>query len=143
MAQPNREQRRKAQAAQTRTPDSVEAIYTKSNACRVIHVDGAYGGVTPQLNIYMALYSEHNALPSAAVYVLDRAEKVAREQIQTPSNQWVREIETEVLMSREMARSLRDWLDGRLAIADKLESDQGVTFATRSEDTGVRNADAS
>lgn len=136
MAQPNRQLRR--QRAPQGAADRIEAVYVKSGACRVIHVDGAHGGLTPQLNVYMALFSEHVAPPEAAVYVLDRAQKVAKELPRPPSNKWVREIETEVIMSREVARLLRDWIDERLNAAEKLEADPNASFSTSpAHDAGI------
>lgn len=132
VAQPNREQRRQRRGV---AENRLEAIYVKSNACRVIHADGAYGGLTPQLNIYMALYSEHNALPASAVYVLDPAEKTAREETQAPPREWTREIEAEVIMSRDMARSLRDWLDARIKAVEEVEANPDAAFKVQSIDT--------
>ncbi|MEX1253185.1 MAG: hypothetical protein WEE64_02475 [Dehalococcoidia bacterium] len=105
--------------------------------------DGAYGGITPQLNVYMALYSEHNKPPESTLFVLDVAAKIAREQEPNPSNQWIREIEVEAIMSLDVARSLRDWLNARLAIAEELRSDPNTTFTTKGADTGDGNAEAS
>ena len=139
MAQDSREQRRRARGtAGAGAANRIEATYIKSSACRVIHVDGAHGGLTPQLNVYMALFSEHVAPPESAIYVVDRAEKTAREQPRPPSNKWVREIETEVIMSREVARLIRDWIDERLNAAEKLEADPNATILiTKPEgDTG-------
>lgn len=142
MAQPSRQQRRQKQKAKAKPPDSLEILYTKSNACRVVHADGAYGGVTPTLNIYMALYSQHNATPDATTLRFDRAAKVAKEEIRTPTHPWVREIESEVIMSRDTALALRDWLNGRLDVADKMESDSDIIFTTKVEGTGGRYADS-
>ena len=144
MAQPSRQQRRQKQrAAKATPPDRLEILYTKSNACRVVHADGAYGGVTPTLNIYMALYSQHNATPTATTLRFDRATKVAAEEIHAPSHQMVREIESEVIMSLGTARALRDWLTGRLDVADKAASDSDAVFTTQAEGTGGRYADSS
>jgi len=46
-------------------------------------------------------------------------------------------------MSLEMARSLRDWLDGRLAIADKMQTDPKAAYSTRSTETGGSHANPS
>ena len=143
MPQPNRQQRQKKQKAPTAPPNRLDILYTKSNACRVVHADGAYGGVTPTLDIYMALYSQHNATPEGTTLRFDHAAKTAREEIHKPRHQWVREIESEVIMSRDTARSLRDWLNGRLDVADKMDSDSDIVFTTEAESTGGRYADSS
>ena len=143
MPQPNRQQRQKKQKATAAPSDRLEILYTKSNACRVVHADGAYGGVTPTLNIYMALYSQHNATPDRSTLHFDHTAKTAKEEISNPGHQWVREIESEVIMSRDTARALRDWLSGRLDVADKMESDSDIVFTAKVEGTGGRYADSS
>jgi hypothetical protein len=118
-------------------------VYIKSNACRVIHADGAYGGVTTQLLIYMALYSEHNMPPDKATIILDRNDKTAREEPQPRSNKVTREIETEVMMSLDVARALRDWLAERLAAAEKIQDNPNVIFSAKTENTtGGTHADS-
>ena len=86
----------------------------------MIYADGAYGGPTGHGLIYMALYSEHTKLPESARFDIDPASKTARPQRVTPTLNWIREVEAEVLMTVEFAKSLRQWLDQRIAV---LESD--------------------
>jgi hypothetical protein len=90
----------------------------------------------------MALYSEHNTLPESAEIIIDREKKTAEQRYQTPANLWSREVEAEVIMSRDVARSLRDWLSGRLEVADTMEGDADITFQVTSATDGEKYADS-
>src|SRR5689334_16135095 len=39
-------------------PNKLRIEYKKSNSFRVIHADGAYGGTSPRLQLFIAFYSE-------------------------------------------------------------------------------------
>jgi hypothetical protein len=45
--------------------------YIKSNLFRVIHADGAIGGVTPSGNLHLAFFSERPAIPRMIVHKRD------------------------------------------------------------------------
>ena len=86
--------------------------YIKGNFFRVIHADGVLGGSTPSGNIHMAFFSERQPIPKREVYglkpdgslgdlIIDQ--KVSRHAI-------VREVDCDVIMSREVAQSLLKWL---------------------------------
>ena len=111
-------------------PTKVEATYVKSQLCRVIHADGAWGGLTPQGTIHMALFSEHTKAPDATVFLLDRATQTAKEQPAGPQTTWIREVEADIILTREAARALRDWLTDKLTKAAEMETNAAV-FTTR------------
>lgn len=50
--------------AETTPPSSIKIYYEKGKFFRVIHVDGALGGLTPTRNIFVSLYSQRNPLPT-------------------------------------------------------------------------------
>jgi hypothetical protein len=96
--------------------------YTKSSLCRVIHMDGAWGGVTPQGHVQMGLYSEKHEVPESHTYDVvgkDSSSKsgVLRQKA-IADRGLVREIEVEVIMSTEVARALMRWLEERLAMVE-------------------------
>ena len=130
---------RVGQAQQTAPPLRIETKYVRSNLCRVIHADGAWGGVTSRLYIHMGLFSERNVSPESGTYVLDPKEHVAREEVKgLPKQQILRETEADVIMSVETARALRDWLTERLAVADQIAADPEAAFTTRTTSTEKR-----
>ncbi len=108
----------------------VTVRYTRSAFCRVIHADGAWGGLTPQGNIQMALYSEKVEIPELTTYeVLGQAGSPMgslreKQVVQRGHN---REVEVEVILSPAVAMSLRDWLQDKL---DKLQAIQAKQPAT-------------
>lgn len=94
--------------------------YIKSNLFRVIHADGAHGGVTTNGLIQMAVYSERLPIPQSTVHELKadgtlseeiRDERVARQAI-------IREVEVEVLLNSATAKALLKWLTDQVALLE-------------------------
>ncbi len=89
--------------------------YIKAQHFRVIHADGAIGGLTPNGHIHMALYSERAAIPRRMVFPLEanklggeiQSERVSRDA-------YVREIDVDVMMTLDVAEALRQWLDDKV-----------------------------
>ncbi len=102
--------------------------YTKSVLCRVIHVDGAWGGITPQGYIQMDLYSEKHEVPDSHTYdVLGKDPKSQRgtlKEKQVVNRGLGREVEVEVIISPEVARALKNWLEERLAMIEAVQAKQ-------------------
>lgn len=102
-----------AEKADSPTPkqaDSVKFHYIKGNDFRVIHVDGALGGPTPQGLIHIAVFSERFPIPLQSVhqreddhFSREPSEIVARDGI-------VREVEADLMVSANVAKRLVDWL---------------------------------
>jgi hypothetical protein len=126
----NRAQRR--HPAQPSEATKLEIPYVKSNFCRVIHVDGAYGGpIAPSgvYEIYMALYSQHQKFPDSVRFIVDPVSRTARPAAQNQENSTiVREIEIEVMMSLPFAKSLRDWLDDKIQKAEQENPEETLTI---------------
>jgi len=114
-------------------PQEVQELRTRfkrSKFCRVIHADGAWGSVTPQLNVHMALFSEHRALPDGTLIQMDEVGGVKDTPTEDPAI-LIREIEADVILSEQAAIALRDWLTGRI---DQLKGFRTeVASAQRSE----------
>lgn len=92
---------------------SVDFHFIKSNMFRVIHMDGAWGGITPQGQIQMAIFSERTAFPSRVRHEIDSGQLGA--EIDREGHRGIeREIEVDVRMSLEKAISLRNWLSDRI-----------------------------
>lgn len=114
-------------------PESVRITYLKSPGYRAIHVDGALGGPTPDLNIYLALWSQRGAIPDATVHSISadgRFDAHAKEVIARSSGM-IREVECGVMMSIEAAKSLHEWLGEKLSETEELkkasQQDAGIT----------------
>ncbi|HVV17421.1 MAG TPA: hypothetical protein VHH90_09485 [Polyangia bacterium] len=97
--------------------------YIKSAHFRVIHVDGAHGGLRPSgRTIHMALFSERNAIPQHEEYTVadgalgERIRRDGREAI-------VREVEVDAIMDLDTAKALRDWLTQVVAQAEGVSAE--------------------
>jgi hypothetical protein len=87
--------------------------YVKSNFFRVIHADGAWGGVSPFGDIHIAFYSERAAIPdSSKVIVSQKTGQVSEEHIAT--SELVREVESDVVVDLGTAIRIRAWLDDKI-----------------------------
>ena len=95
-------------------PLELRTQIVRGNFARVIRVDGAWGGVTPQWNIHMALYSERWRLPTETVIRKD-ADGVIRDYPLDPPGVVIREIEMDVILEEKAAIWLRDWLTTKIA----------------------------
>jgi hypothetical protein len=110
-----------------RLSGEMKFYFEKSNFFRVIHVDGAFGGLAPTAaGIQMSIYSERSPIPKEVVHqvsdgaagpeILDR--RVVRDGV-------FREVEGTLHMSLDVAKSIRDWLswkiDGLTLINDQLK----------------------
>ncbi len=85
--------------------------YKKSQSFRVIHADGAYGGTSPRLQLFIAFYSERFPIPTVLTYETSATGAPQREIItERESKEGVfREIEVGVTL--DIAR-LRAFLPG-------------------------------
>lgn len=95
--------------------------YIKGQHFRVIHTDGAIGGITPRGLIHMSLYSERQAIPRRTVSAIEDnklgdeilTERVARDAV-------VRELDVDVIMTIDSAESLCVWLREKVTLAKQM-----------------------
>jgi hypothetical protein len=110
--------------------------FHKSTAFRVVHADGAWGGLTPRLDVFMTFYSERPPIPQVIVHEITdrgllgqevRSEREAKDGI-------IREAEVGVTMDLSVAKSLVAWLQEKIREAEKLRSTV-ASEATAKEET--------
>lgn len=114
---------------------AIEAVFTKSNLFRVIHADGAWGGIAPNGLIRMAIYSESQPLPESVRYELKEERLVEKDRKQPPLGTIIRELEVDVVMDIRVARSLRNWLDDKIKQFE--QSEQAVRARSASSSHGA------
>ncbi|MDA2915925.1 hypothetical protein MYX64_03655 [Nitrospinae bacterium AH_259_B05_G02_I21] len=99
--------------------------YIKSQYFRVIHADGAIGGVTPSGFIHFALYNERPAIPRQITHLINpdgslgelvTEKTVSRETV-------VREMDVDVVLSVPVAESLRKWLKEQIDNAKTVQAE--------------------
>ena len=89
--------------------------YIKSNLFRVIHVDGAYGGITPSGDIHCAVYSERGAIPQVTEHLVTETGFLEDQQVVLEGKAGlVRELDADLVLSLAAAGELRDWLTKRI-----------------------------
>ena len=111
-----------APGSQTRKIE-VEAEFVKSNFYRVVHADGAFGGMTPNGQIRMAIYSEFQRFPHTITYDISsgRAQEIGR--YPEPGSgppPVTRELEVDIAMNLSVARVIHQWLGNKIGEAERL-----------------------
>jgi hypothetical protein len=97
--------------------------YIKANFFRVVHADGAFGGITPQGYLHMALYSERRALPKQMVYSISKDGTIGPEMTERRDsrNAIVREVECDVILDERTMRSVHKWLGEKIEELQQLK----------------------
>lgn len=111
------------------TNQTVSFRYYKSHNFRVIHADGAFGGMTPRAGLFVAFYNERFPIPEATTHSITqdgalgeelRSERVSKKEI-------IREVEAGVLLDVEAAKSLVQWLNQKISEVEKARTQSGVS----------------
>ena len=101
--------------------------YIKNASFRVIHTDGAIGGVTPQGNIHFALFSERAAIPRLLVHEANPdgtlGKALSDRTVVRPGI--IREMDVDVVMSLATAKLFAAWLGDRIADLKKRQKKVG------------------
>ena len=100
-------------------PSEIKFDYIKSNQFRVIHVDGAHGGVSPKGLIQMAFFSERAPIPKQETYELEQGKLGKRKKVKQ-REAIIREVEVETLIDLQVAKVIVRWLGEKIDQAEKL-----------------------
>lgn len=102
-------------------PSSIDFYYIKSNSFRVVHGDGVWGGTTPRGYIAINFFSERSPIPQKLTHEItptglgDETGREWREGI-------IREVEVEVLVDLDTAKSLIPWLEGHISALEEIQA---------------------
>jgi hypothetical protein len=103
-------------------PREISFNYVKSNLFRVIHADGAWGGLSPRGDIHIAFYNERAAIPDFSRIVISQSARVVESETFEATSELVREVEVDVIVDLTTAKGLRTWLDNMIsALEDRLK----------------------
>lgn len=104
-------------------PDHVAFDYIKSTLFRVAHVDGVIGSGTPSGLLHIACYSERPAIPRRMVFEVTSDGRMGDEipTMKETRDSIVRELEVDLLMSVQVASSLRDWLGLQIENIERMQ----------------------
>lgn len=127
---------------ETPTERRMEVRYLKSSAFRVIHTDGAWGGVTPRGDIHMVLYSERPSIPDNSFYEVSADGHVGKEIPGTgttlATRGMVREVEVDAIMTLPTAKVLLEWLSNKVNYIEKaIEKAVAESEASEKNSEGV------
>lgn len=93
----------------------IQTRFTRSNFCRVIRMDGAWGSITPQGLIHMAIYNERWEMPAGSTITAGPNSKL-KEVADTTEGRAIREIEADIFLDLPTAISLRNWLNDKIEL---------------------------
>ena len=108
---------RVAKRSKRRRPEAKRATvtfkFTESQHHRVIHVDGAWGGITGQGLIHIDLFSEYKSPPDSVRVQLE-AGKPPKELARVSGEAITREREITAILNLQTATAIRDWLSQKI-----------------------------
>jgi hypothetical protein len=113
-------------ADEPKLPPFIRFHWVKSQYFRVIHADGAYGGLTPYGGVFCCLYSDRIPIPTVTAQVVQKNGQVGEEiadKKEGPDG-IEREVETCFVMNLTTAKSLRDLLDTRIKLLESMQPEQ-------------------
>jgi hypothetical protein len=111
-----------AQPDSQREPVEINYDLLKSRLFRVIHVDGAYGGLNPSLSIHMAIYSERTSIPTSMTHEVDPKTGIGKELAdkRVTRKALIREVEASLIMDIPTAQAMIDWLQDKVKQAQEV-----------------------
>jgi hypothetical protein len=100
-------------------PSEVTIFVGKSAFFRVVHADGTLCAFSPAGNVCLTFYNDHAPLPKEMVEGVDNSGFATGEIREKRSERkgYDREVETEIVMSKEAAARLWRWLGEELGLA--------------------------
>lgn len=111
-------------APQNAPVSKVTVFQEKAASFRVIHADGAWASVNPYRNLHIAFYSERAPIPKSIELGFDKKlgwrELVNERDVKKG---WFREMEVDIVLSLEAARTLQDSLVKWIAVLEEQEAD--------------------
>lgn len=104
---------------------NIKFHYIKSKDFRVIHGDGAWGGMTPRGYITIGFYSERNPIPQELTHEVNADGQLGPIVQRKTKEGIVREMEVEVIVDLDAAKSLIQWLQNHVNILSEHVSPKG------------------
>ena len=104
-------------------PTEIQFYFVKGNQHRVIHVDGAWGGITSSGGVHMSVYSERVDVPSKVVHEVE-GNKLGKEKTdrREGGEQIIRELDATLVMNLKTATVIRDWLSEKITLIKDITS---------------------
>jgi hypothetical protein len=105
--------------------DGFPAHYIKSNYFRVIHMDGAWGSVTPSGNaIQMVVFSHRLPIPKVMTHEIAPDGSIVGDREVTTLVGIVREMEAAMILDLQTAKNLHKWLSDKIDQLTKITEEK-------------------
>lgn len=114
MAQDEKKQEKQGSQSQS----EIDFHYIKTDNYRTFHVDGAFGGPTPNGQIYISLFIERAPIPEIVRHKINADGTISEEVSRIGKKGVVRETEAGLIMSLEVAKILQNWLNQKIIEAE-------------------------
>ena len=96
------------------SPERITFEYVRSPFFRVVHSNGAWGGITPRQELAVTFYSERRSIPRHVTHEFTSDGRLGPEISREDAQNIQRECEVEVLMSMAEAVNLYRWLGTKI-----------------------------
>lgn len=104
--------------------ESIDFHFIKSADYKVIHVDGAHGGISPHGYVQMTLYAERFPIPQITTHSITPEKQLGKETDRVGRDGLIRECAVTAMMDYRTTVALRDWLNQKIEILDKAKETQ-------------------
>jgi hypothetical protein len=100
----------------------IRFYYEKSRFYRVIHADGVHGGISPHLDIRMAIFNEGAPVPQSITNLINDDGTLGAEELNLREQQQgvFREVEADIIMNVEVAKLLFEWLRVKISEVEEV-----------------------
>lgn len=105
-------------------PKTITFKYVYPEDLRDLYVNGVYGGVTPRNEIFAHLYSERLPIPKKVTHNILDDNKIGTIESSEKGGDVVRFIQTSIVMDKDTAIALRDWLNDRIKFIEAPPGDK-------------------
>ena len=104
--------------------DEVEIRFERASDYKIVHADGAWGGITPSGSVAIGFYAEYKGEPTSIIY---EAKGGSPTEVRRSGPEPLRrELQVNVMMTESVAVALYEWLGTRLAELETLKSQFNV-----------------
>ena len=95
-------------------PEQITFDFARSPFFRVVHSNGAWGGITPHRELSVTFFSERGSLPRSIIHSVTPEGGLGPEIDRESATNIQRECEVEVLMSMDEAVNLHRWIGAKI-----------------------------
>jgi hypothetical protein len=104
---------------------SVKITYLKSPGFRTVHADGALGGETPDLNVFIAFWLQRGVIPDVTIHAVTPdggVNPIPSEVTARSGGGIVREVDFGVVMTLDAAKSFHEWLGQKISAIEAISA---------------------